>query len=327
MNPLIYALAGLLHDIGKFGQRAEQGDYSQSTYLSPQAKQLAGQICRLTQGGWYSHQHVIWTYWLLEQNRGKFVDAGLSTPSDDLVNLASYHHRPSTDQQGIITLADWCSSGLDRDNEAMLERHPDWENKSKFRHIPIVSIFPELYANGEKMQQTSCAYPVQKFCIDAQILPQHVNNITNNPQLYQKLWKEFTDIFGKLPVPRQRPSQFIETVFHLLKLYTWYMPASTVDYPNISLFEHCKVTGAFAHCIAAYWNQFPDAFQANDNHRLSIAKGHYPFKLWSCNVSGIQKFIYNITNKSAAKSLKGRSLFVQLLLESIAREILERVGG
>ncbi|WP_100314182.1 type III-A CRISPR-associated protein Cas10/Csm1 [Thermoflavifilum aggregans] len=41
----------------------------------------------------------------------------------------------------------------------------------------------------------------------------------------------------------------------------------------------------------------------------------------------MQKFIYNISNKSAAKSLKGRSLYIQLLLETIAREMLEEVGA
>jgi len=328
MEPLVYALAGLLHDIGKFGQRAEKKGMHQSTYLSETAKNLVGQLCRDTQDGYYTHQHVLWTYEFVEKYKSKFQQAGLigSTP-DDLINLSAYHHRPGTDRQGIITLADWCSSGLDRDFEAVLLRNPDWKSKSLHRDIPLVSIFSGLYVIGQHIEEARCVYPVQKFSLDEQVFPKDVSEVSNNQSAYERLWKEFNDVFRQLPVPQGKPEAFIETIFHLLRLYSWYMPASTVDYPNISLFEHSKITGAFAHCIASYWNKHADAFEPDSNHRLLLRSGHYPFKLWCCNISGIQKFIYNITNKSAVKSLKGRSLYIQLLLETIAREMLQEAGA
>jgi CRISPR-associated protein Csm1 len=41
------------------------------------------------------------------------------------------------------------------------------------------------------------------------------------------------------------------------------------------------------------------------------------------DISGIQKFIYSISNKSAMKSLKGRSFYVQLLAETLCDELLD----
>ncbi|MBO7135381.1 MAG: hypothetical protein J6V73_02005, partial [Spirochaetaceae bacterium] len=51
-------LASWLHDIGKFAQRADR----QELYN----KNLEGIYCKLQKGGWYSHQHVIYTQGFLE---------------------------------------------------------------------------------------------------------------------------------------------------------------------------------------------------------------------------------------------------------------------
>ena len=94
-----------------------------------------------------------------------------------------------------------------------------------------------------------------------------------------------------------------------------------MDYPDNSLFEHLKTTGAFAHCLAAYRSNHAEAFSYSGN-RLQLGKDHFPVLLFCGDVSGIQSFIYNISNKSAMKSLKGRSFYIQLLAETIANEII-----
>lgn len=48
-----------------------------------------------------------------------------------------------------------------------------------------------------------------------------------------------------------------------------------------------------------------------------------PFRLVCGDISGIQSFIYNITNKNASKSLKGRSFYIQLLADTLASELCE----
>src|ERR1022692_1097245 len=110
MNHNIFALAGLLHDIGKFAQRADEKGYKDSKYLSEQTKQLAGMICNTTNYGGFSHQHVLWTYEFIEKYKEKFIKAGLWDYNGkaiyNLVNIASYHHKPANSFQAVITLAD-----------------------------------------------------------------------------------------------------------------------------------------------------------------------------------------------------------------------------
>jgi CRISPR-associated protein Csm1 len=49
------------------------------------------------------------------------------------------------------------------------------------------------------------------------------------------------------------------------------------------------------------------------------------FLLYSCDMSGIQNFIYTISGEGALKQLRARSLYLEMLLEHIADELLERL--
>lgn len=96
-----------------------------------------------------------------------------------------------------------------------------------------------------------------------------------------------------------------------------------MDMANVSLFEHFKTTAAFADCIYSYYGQHEADFNWNNNDkRLTLNKGVYPVLLVGCDISGIQKFIYNISSSKAAQSLKGRSFYLQLLIDSIIQKII-----
>ena len=47
------------------------------------------------------------------------------------------------------------------------------------------------------------------------------------------------------------------------------------------------------------------------------------FKLISGDISGIQNFIYTIPSKGALKSLRGRSFYLEILMEQIVDELLD----
>ena len=319
-KPLIYAVAGLLHDIGKFWQRAD--DLLKGSKNLEKTKGIIQQICPSRPDGGPGYQHVIWTYAFLDKYYTKFKRCGLADETmmmEQLVNLASYHHKPFTPDQGIITLADICSSGLDRSNTNVMARNPEW-SWDKYKSKPFVSPFAVL--KRDDGTALDLVYPAQKLGIGENVFPSNVTEV-DNKEFYPALWTEFEYEFEKLP--DANAEAFIYSLYHLLKKYTSYIPASTQDFPESSLFEHLKTTGAFAHCFAAYKEEYPDAF-GNENRIRNISTSHYPVKLFCGDISGIQKFIYNITNKSAAKSLKGRSFYVQLLAESISQEILTACG-
>jgi CRISPR-associated protein Csm1 len=58
----------------------------------------------------------------------------------------------------------------------------------------------------------------------------------------------------------------------------------------------------------------------NDEEKCALTDNK--FLLIGGDVSGVQKFIYSITSKGAAKGLRGRSLYLDLLSESIAKYLL-----
>ena len=114
---------------------------------------------------------------------------------------------------------------------------------------------------------------------------------------YTELWNQFIEEFQHLP--SKEFFSFSTSLLHLLQKYTWCVPSPSPD--NISLFNHLKITTALASCL---WHD-PEAFL-----------------LIGGDISGVQDFIYTITSKRAAQSLKGRSLFLELLNDCIAHYIL-----
>jgi CRISPR-associated protein Csm1 len=322
MNQL-FALAGLLHDIGKFGQRADIGfDYSKDLDVS--TKKMADVLCNLTQGGYFSHQHVIWTHHFLAKFENLWKEAELHKIGDEtLLNISAAHHKPNTFNEAIITLADHWSSGIDRNSQFSVERDVTY-SKDKFRCVPLYSVFSELNRT-EKEQKDSVkyGYELQAISISDSIFPEEVKDL-NLKEKYASLWARFIEEFAKIKCTDS--SNLIYSTYHLLKKYTWYIPASTVDYPNSSLFEHMKTTGAFAQVFADYFQENKDSFTYSKGGRIGVKTGYYPVLMLCGDISGIQSFIYSITNKAAMKSLKGRSFYVQLLAETVCDELLQRCG-
>lgn len=324
LNSRLFAIAGLLHDIGKFAQRAD-GSYYESEDLSTQSKELADKICPKSKAGFYTHQHVIWTNDFLEKFKEKFTNSNLyGKGENNMFNLASYHHSPSTLEQAIITVADHWSSGIDRNTEMVSEKI-EKQGRYKFKSQPIVSIFNELRTSKSPNGIGLGVYghDIQALSISDNIFPSKVSDLDIIDK-YKVLYQKFENEFSKIKTTSE--NGFIETVYNLLKIYTSYIPASTMDYPDSSLFEHMKITGAFAHCISAYAEEFPNALSYSKGGKIKINDDHFPVLMVCGDISGIQSFIYNISNKSAMKGLKGRSFYIQIMAEAYSRKILEKTG-
>ena len=54
-------LGALLHDIGKFYQRADKSLLDEYNSLSSYSKRIAEDICPINEYGRFGYQHVIWT--------------------------------------------------------------------------------------------------------------------------------------------------------------------------------------------------------------------------------------------------------------------------
>jgi CRISPR-associated protein Csm1 len=318
-------LAALLHDIGKFYQRADKGFSEKQNELTEYSKKMANDICPVNDAGKFGYQHVIWTNEFFEKIKAIFeaipgLKGNIYNESnfDNIANLACNHHKPQTELQAIITLADWWSAGIDRrDPIEKAQKELNW-GKTRYKDIPLYSLF-----NTIKEGKYQMGFMLEAFDIHKSNFPKEIKSKADgvSQEKYKILWDKFIDEFEKLPT--DSINGFTESLIFLLKKYTWAIPSNTMDMANVSLFDHLKTTAAFADCIYTYYNEHPKDFNWNNSDkRLTLNEGKFPVMLVGGDISGIQKFIYNIASRKAATSLKGRSFYLQLMIDSIIQRII-----
>lgn len=323
-------LAALLHDIGKFYQRADKPFAEKSNDLSKHVRKIADYICPLNKEGRFGYQHTVWTLQFLVEIESKLkqIPDFIKNPfesnedCDSIFQLASYHHKPSTELQALISLADWWSAGIDRrekleEEEVSNDETIQW-GKQRYKRIPLYSVFNEINEGKGKS-----AFGLKPLSIEQEgFFPSDIKTIEDgiSEEKYAKQWKAFTEELQKLPADTF--NGFAESLLSLLKKYTWCIPSNTTDMSNVSLFDHLKTTAAFADCLYMYKKEHADDF-VYQNQRLTLKDNVKPVILLGGDLSGIQKFIYNIASRKAAVSLKGRSFYLQLLIDSIIQRIIQ----
>lgn len=337
-------LAGLLHDIGKFYQRSDNplfldGKKNPDNEIGEVSFNLANIICPSDQKGRFGYHHVIWTSQFFEnpliaavlKKVPGIVDSIWSDNKDpdNLVNLCCNHHKPETKLQNIVRLADWWSSGIDRVKNETFELEEKNESiswgKERYKKIPLYSVFNSLTMTHEVKPSGDVAFPLRELQINKKehLFPKLISNAEDgtSQKEYSILWKKFIEDFQELPADTFMG--FVESLIQLLRKYTWAIPSNTNDMSNVSLFDHFKTTAAFAHCLFTYAEENSDFldYGFTDTPKKG-GEGHYPVLLVGGDLSGIQNFIYNIASSKAAKSLKGRSFYIQLLMDTIVHKIL-----
>jgi len=318
-------LAALLHDVGKFYQRADN-KWENDSQLSTYSKKLANDICPINDVGKFGYQHVIWTNEFLarikdklEQIPGFNQNVHYESSLDNIFNFAANHHSPKTPLQAIVTLADWWSAGIDRyipkDENLTKAGESIFTSKDRYKQIPLYSVFNNI---NDGLGQF--AFPLRPLDLE-NCFPKEIKQKSDgeSQSSYKALWDNFTKEFEELPT--DSIWGFSESLLYLLKKYTWCIPSNTIDMANVSLYEHLKTTAAFADCLYLYYQEHQDVFKY-DRFRLSIENNACPVLLLGGDLSGIQKFIYNIASRRAAVSLKGRSFYLQLLIDSAIQRII-----
>lgn len=322
-------LAALLHDIGKFYQREDKRFSEKQNELSNYSKKIANDICPVNDKGRFGYQHVIWTNEFLTKFESKLNEISDikqniwdNTKDDCLASFACNHHKPHSKMQALVTMADWWSAGIDRCNKN-LEAEDQIDNdqikwgKERYKSIPLYSIFNNI--NGANYQS---AFSLNKLSLDeTNFFPKEIKSKEDGEgqDKYAILWKNFVEEFEKLPT--NSFNGFFESLLFLLKKYTWCIPSNTNDMSDVSLYDHLKTTASFVDCFFQFENEHPDDF-IWDGSRLTLKDGVKPVLLIGGDLSGIQKFIYNIASRKAAVSLKGRSFYLQLLIDTVIQRII-----
>ncbi|MCF7740518.1 MAG: type III-A CRISPR-associated protein Cas10/Csm1 [Candidatus Marinimicrobia bacterium] len=326
-------IAALLHDIGKFYQRSEpNGKFSDSQFLSSNSKSIISDYCP-DKGEYFSHKHSLWTYQFLSDNENKIYNNKLSDEKS-VVNLAAKHHKPDTVLEEILQKSDWISAGMDRSASKDVKAEISQESKRKYNYRkqrlqPVFeNVFRDDYddSNSKRYKFTPLEINTDSF------FPQDFRGEDRDlgDEYRENLWEGFIEEFKKLP--RDSFNVFLESLLPLLQKYTWCIPGSTVDIPDNSLYDHLRSTAAIATCLFDYIvSQDKELIEKSKYDTRIVEKifdsGDEKFATLICgDISGIQKFIYQITSKKALVSLKGRSFMVQLISDLAARYTIKSLG-
>ena len=106
-----------------------------------------------------------------------------------------------------------------------------------------------------------------------------------------------------------------DSLLNLVEKYLSFVPSSRVA--DLSLAVHSRLKAGFALALAEFQASEPD---------LSLTEDTPAFLLLSFDLSGIQDFIYNISTTGAAKQLKARSLYLDVMSEYLSDSLLETLG-
>jgi len=90
---------------------------------------------------------------------------------------------------------------------------------------------------------------------------------------------------------------------------------------DITLFDHLRITAAIAEGLYYYHCQSGQLSDTANFFDTQVEK----WRLVCGDFSGIQHFIFTLTSKNAAKGLRGRSLFIQLLCDVSAQFLLRKM--
>lgn len=122
----------------------------------------------------------------------------------------------------------------------------------------------------------------------------------------------------------------VNSLMHLLEATCSDVPSSTNVHEliDVSLYDHAKTTAGIAVCVYDYLKS-----AGVENYRQALfskeESGRYYseniFLLASLDMSGIQDFIYTISGSGALKQLRARSMYLEVMMEHIADELLERL--
>lgn len=258
---------------------------------------------------------------------GDFLEQYLKSneETERLLNCVRYHHKDylqkakldKNDLAYIVYEADNIASGMDR-------RENEGEEKGFDPKLNLDSIFSVFYSDKEI--QVANKYPlIYKDINKAFNYPRKDISLATNSN-YEALLNKIKSHFITKDINQISINQLLQIIEEGFS----YVPSSTnrAEVCDISLYVHSKITSAVASCMKLYFDeqQIQDYKKYCFNSGSKIFRNEKIYLLVSGDISGIQDFIYTIPLKGALKTLRGRSLYIDLLLEEFIDEYLEQIG-
>lgn len=338
MDDTVYkiAIAGYLHDIGKFAERAKSISGTDNIGFFPDENFLNNNIdlYQPFYNGRHTHSHATYTAAFidhLEKFLPKKFNKGEWGLGDSFINLAAGHHKPKTPLQWIIAIADRVSSGFDRaEFENKYNNEIDVKDYKKTRLLTIFEgLSPEGRWKEDSLEEYNYRYPLKELS-PHNIFPlnnEEIKQIDTKEasQEYRELFYIFINSLEDL-IHKDNIPLWFEHFDSLFMNFASHIPAATVGYvvPDVSLYDHSRMTSALASALYKFHEE-TNTLNEEEVKNFDTEK----FLLISGDFYGIQDFIFTeggSTGKASAKLLRGRSFYVSLLSELAADMLCKELG-
>lgn len=311
-------IGGLLHDIGKFMQRA----HGTARDLPETSKAMESVLCPTNVYGKPTHKHILWTNAFFDWMENKGIAFPQEINAASVCSFANAHHRPDSPRDAAMgwlsAKADRYSSGMDRKPKQEELDAGDAAGWGAFKKTSLRCIFDEIDLGLGKPGIHSHALTK----LDDSILPRAgAGQDLAMPLAYAELWQAFLDEFERMARQELTSRMFEEMLLGLLERHTWAIPSSTMDIPDISLYDHSRTVAAIAACLHRFHQS-----DGSLNVETSIRDDEsLKFRFIAGDLSGIQSTLFALQSqgvKGANKILRARSFLLGAITEAAALRIL-----
>ncbi len=299
-------LAALIHDVGKFGQRAgaPYATANQDDFLP-------------TYQGRPSHWHVLYTDYFVENELP--LPRELEGYRSRVAALAAGHHKPDQSEliSSCIAQGDRLASGWDRQGT---EEDAN-SDRQGFKKARLNAIQDEVQLLNHEFQDPGQWFvPLKPLSMNREnLFP--VQESRGEAKDYAPLYEQFLNRLHKVPTEHGF-AHYLACLTRVLENFTWCIPSATYKaLPDISLFDHSVSSAAVAQALVQYHQDRDGKPESGHNEPK--------FLLIGGDLSGIQSFIFNVSEskaKGAGKLYRARSFYLQALAKSVVLTLLSRLG-
>ena len=240
----------------------------------------------------------------------------------EITRSLRYHHSdymssslPKDSLSYIAYIADNIASGTDRRRENE-EKGSKWNSKT-----PLQDIFNRF---GNE--------PSKRYIAPSELRPNVVDKILPSKVMHDYTPGEYSrgvSYFEEGLSAIEFTEEYAPSVLNLVEATMSFMPSSTnmLEVADISLYDHMKLTAAYACSILQYAEEkgIADYEKTFKNGANSFYKKQ-SFMLIGFRLEGVQDFIYTITSKGAHKQLRSRAFYVEMMSQWFVDSFLKKSG-
>ena len=279
-------LAALLHDIGKFRQRAT--------------------------GRYKKHQEHSYEF-VTEDFADFFAPCG-----EVFRNAIRHHHNAPNQLQHLME-----KQVIVADRLSATEREDEERETEDFVASALVSILSRLEGATEEYRYTLTALDLkdQNAVIPSESVEVDQGTYEDLWNAFTSDFRKATADKHYTPAFYQTIVALLHKYTARMPSATPWGPGREKTVPDISLYDHLRTTAAIAACIGHELSETEVDAQLGsqrdpEKNIAALIKG---------DISGIQNFLYQIVSEGAANQLRGRSFYLQRLTEAIAHWVLKQL--